>query len=251
MERDIEKKKQYNKEYYLNNKEKLIQKRKEYRLNNKEKQKQYKKEYYLNNKEKQKQYYLNNKEKQKQYKKEYYLNNKEKIKQKTKEYCLNNKEKIKQWRLNNREKQKQYKKEYYLNNKEKIKQKCKQWRLNNKKHIREYYHKYEKERFKIDPNYKLVKLIRNRIKSVLKGIYKSKSTIKLLGCSIEECWQHLESKFQPGMTRENHGLWHVDHIRPCALFDLKCPVQQLACFHYTNLQPLWAIDNIKKGARYD
>jgi hypothetical protein len=251
MERDIEKKKQYNKEYYLNNKEKLIQKRKEYRLNNKEKQKQYKKEYYLNNKEKQKQYYLNNKEKQKQYKKEYYLNNKEKIKQKIKEYCLNNKGKIKQWRLNNREKQKQYKKEYYLNNKEKIKQKCKQWRLNNKKHIREYYHKYEKERFKIDPNYKLVKLIRNRIKSVLKGIYKSKSTIKLLGCSIEECWQHLESKFQPGMTRKNHGLWHVDHIRPCALFDLKCPVQQLACFHYTNLQPLWAIDNIKKGARYD
>jgi hypothetical protein len=251
MERDIEKKKQYNKEYYLNNKEKLIQKRKEYRLNNKEKQKQYKKEYYLNNKEKQKQYYLNNKEKQKQYKKEYYLNNKEKIKQKTKEYCLNNKEKIKQWRLNNREKIIQQKKKHYLKNKKHYNQKCKQWRLNNKKHIREYYHKYEKERFKIDPNYKLIKYTRNRIKSVLKGIYKSKSTIKLLGCSIEECWQHLESKFQPGMTRENHGLWHVDHIRPCALFDLKCPVQQLACFHYTNLQPLWAIDNIKKGARYD
>jgi len=251
MERDIEKKKQYNKEYYLNNKEKLIQKRKEYRLNNKEKQKQYKKEYYLNNKEKQKQYYLNNKEKQKQYKKEYYLNNKEKIKQKTKEYCLNNKEKIKQWRLNNREKIIQQKKKHYLKNKKHYNQKCKQWRLNNKKHIREYYHKYEKERFKIDPNYKLVKLIRNRIKSVLKGIYKSKSTIKLLGCSIEECWQHLESKFQPGMTRENHGLWHVDHIKPCSSFNLTDPEQQKICFHYTNLQPLWAEDNLKKGAKYD
>jgi hypothetical protein len=247
MERDIEKKKQYNKEYYLNNKEK----QKQYYLNNKEKQKQYKKEYYLNNKEKQKQYYLNNKEKQKQYKKEYYLNNKEKIKQKTKEYCLNNKEKIKQWRLNNREKIIQQKKKHYLKNKKHYNQKCKQWRLNNKKHIREYYHKYEKERFKIDPNYKLIKYTRNRIKSVLKGIYKSKSTIKLLGCSIEECWQHLESKFQPGMTRENHGLWHVDHIRPCISFNLTDPEQQAICFHYTNLQPLWAEDNLKKGAKYD
>ena len=225
MEHDIEKKKQYNKEYYLNNKEKLIQKRKEYRLNNKEKQKQYKKEYYLNNKEK--------------------------IKQKIKEYRLNNKEKIKQWRLNNREKIIQQKKEHYLKNKKHYNQKCKQWRLNNKKHIREYYHKYEKERFKIDPNYKLVKLIRNRINSVLKGKYKSKSTIKLLGCSIEECWQHLESKFQPGMTRDNYGKWHVDHIKPCASFDLTDPEQQKICFHYTNLQPLWAIDNIKKGAKYD
>jgi hypothetical protein len=53
------------------------------------------------------------------------------------------------------------------------------------------------------------------------------------------------------MTRENHGLWHVDHIRPCALFDLKCPVNNKLCFHYTNLQPLWAEDNIKKGAKYD
>jgi len=194
-------------------------------------------------------------EKRKQYLKEYYLNNKEKINQCRKEWGLNNKEKQKQYRkeyrLKNKEKQRQYEKKWYLDNKEKVNQKCKQWRLNNKKHIREYHNKYERERKKRDPNYKLIKNMRTRIWFALKRKYKSKSTIKLLGCSIEECWQHLESKFQPGMTRENHGLWHVDHIRPCALFDLKCPVQQLACFHYTNLQPLWAIDNIKKGARYD
>jgi len=157
----------------------------------------------------------------------------------------------KEYRLNNKEKQRQYEKKWYLDNKEKVNQKCKQWRLNNKKHIREYYNKYDRKRLKIDSNYKLVKLIRNRIKSVLKGIYKSKSTIKLLGCSVEECWQHLESKFQPGMTKENHGLWHIDHIKPCAKFDLTDPEQQAICFHYTNLQPLWAIDNIKKGAKYD
>jgi len=221
----------------------------------KERIKQYKKEWYLKNKERIKQYKkewrLNNREKIIQQKKEHYLKNKKHYNQYAKEWRLKNKEKIKQWRLNNREKIIQQKKEHYLKNKKRYNQYAKKWRLKNKKHIREYYNKYDRKRLKTDSNYKLVKLIRNRIKSVLKGIYKSKSTIKLLGCSVEECWQHLESKFQPGMTRENHGLWHVDHIIPCAAFDLKCPVQQLACFHYTNLQPLWAIDNIKKGAKYD
>jgi hypothetical protein len=196
-----------------------------------------------------------NKEKQKQYNKEYRLKNKEKIKQYNKEYRLKNKEKIKQfkkkYRLKNKEKQKQYEKKWRLNNKEKANQKCKEWRLKNKEYSKKYLSKYEKKRRKIDPNFKLIKNMRTRIWFALKRKYKSKSTIKLLGCSIEECWQHLESKFQPEMTRENHGLWHVDHIIPCASFDLKCPVQQLACFHYTNLQPLWAIDNIKKGAKYD
>ena len=194
-------------------------------------------------------------EKRKQYLKEYYLNNKEKINQCRKEWGLNNKERSKkyrkEYRLNNKEKQRQYEKKWYLDNKEKVNQKCKQWRLNNKKHIREYNNKYERERKKRDPNYKLIKNMRTRIWFALKRKYKSKSTIKLLGCSIEECWQHLESKFQPGMTKENHGLWHVDHIRPCASFDLTDPEQQKICFHYTNLEPMWAIDNLKKGAKYD
>jgi hypothetical protein len=49
------------------------------------------------------------------------------------------------------------------------------------------------------------------------------------------------------MTRENHGIWHIDHITPCTAFDLTDPEQQKKCFHYTNLQPLWASDNIRKG----
>jgi hypothetical protein len=84
----------------------------------------------------------------------------------------------------------------------------------------------------------------------LKGRFKSKRTIELLGCSIEEVWNHLESKFKSGMTKENHGLWHIDHIKPCASFDLTDPEQQAICFHYTNLQPLWAVDNRRKGSRY-
>ena len=149
---------------------------------------------------------------------------------------------LKQFYLKNREKRLQYNKEWRLKNKEKIKQ----WRLNNKEKSKKYQNKYYKKKIKIDPNYKLIKNMRSRIWSGLKGRYKSKSTIKLLGCSVKECWQHLKSKFQPGMTKENYGQWHVDHIIPCASFDLKCPVQQMACFHYTNLQPLWAADNIRK-----
>ena len=92
----------------------------------------------------------------------------------------------------------------------------------------------------------------NRIRKVLGGwIKKSKKTQELIGCTIEQLWIHLESKFQKGMTKENYGLWHVDHVRPCASFDLTDPKQQAICFHYTNLQPLWAIDNLKKGAKHE
>ena len=182
-------------------------------------------------------------EERKQYDKQYYLNNKEKKKQ----YNLDNKEKLKQYRLNNKEKIKQYKKQYDLNNKEKSKQYKKQYNLDNKEKIR----KYENEKFKRDPNFKLAKIIRTRITSALKGKSKSKSTLELLGCSVEEAWNHLESKFKSGMTKENHGLWHIDHIKPCAKFDLTDPEQQAICFRYTNLKPLWAVDNLKKGARYD
>ena len=86
---------------------------------------------------------------------------------------------------------------------------------------------------------------------MLQGRYKSKSTLQLLGASVDQVWNYLESQFQPGMTRQNHGLWHLDHKRPCASFDLNDPKQQAICFHYTNLQPLWAKDNLKKGAKYE
>jgi hypothetical protein len=69
----------------------------------------------------------------------------------------------------------------------------------------------------------------------------------LLGCTIEQLWIHLEKTFKPGMTRENYGKWHVDHIIPCASFDLTIPEQQTKCFHYTNLQALWASENIIKS----
>lgn len=120
---------------------------------------------------------------------------------------------------------------------------------NPKRNRTEYHTLYCKERYANDPEYRLVVNYRTRLNNALNGNWKSGSTINLLGCSAAECLDYLEKKFKEGMTRENHGEWHVDHIRPCADFDLTDPAQQKICFHYTNLQPLWAEDNLKKGDR--
>ena len=81
---------------------------------------------------------------------------------------------------------------------------------------------------------------------------KNNPLIYLLGCSIEVARFHLECQFTKGMSWDNYGYngWHIDHIRPCASFDLTDSEQQKQCFHYTNLQPLWAEDNLKKGDKY-
>jgi hypothetical protein len=73
--------------------------------------------------------------------------------------------------------------------------------------------------------------------------------MKLTDCTMQFLRQYLESKFKSGMTWKNHGVygWHIDHIIPISSFDLTKEEDQRKCFHYTNLQPLWAEDNMKKG----
>ena len=78
---------------------------------------------------------------------------------------------------------------------------------------------------------------------------KSGHTIDLLGCSIDQLKNHLENQFKPGMSWSNYGKWHIDHIRPCASFDMRNPKDQKVCFNYKNLQPLWAIQNLTKKDR--
>jgi hypothetical protein len=74
--------------------------------------------------------------------------------------------------------------------------------------------------------------------------------MEYIGCSIEHLKDYLQSKFENGMTWENYGKWHIDHIRPCASFDLTDIEQQKICFNYKNLQPLWAEDNFKKSDKW-
>lgn len=89
----------------------------------------------------------------------------------------------------------------------------------------------------------------NRV--VKRGGTKPGRSCDLLGCTLAEARVHIERQFLPGMTWENHGAWHIDHLRPIASFDLTDPEQVRAAAHYTNLQPLWALDNLRKGARHD
>jgi hypothetical protein len=91
--------------------------------------------------------------------------------------------------------------------------------------------------------------IRNLIYISIKkqGYSKKSKTFETLGCSYEDFKQHLERQFTKGMTWDNHGQWHIDHVVPLSKFDLTDRSQFLKACHYTNLQPLWAIDNIRKS----
>lgn len=131
----------------------------------------------------------------------------------------------------------------------KMKEYNKQYRLDNKDKMKEY----KKERRQSDICYKLTGNIQGRIKQSLKRNLKSKNTIELIGCTIEELKLHIENQFKDGMTWENYGFytWHIDHIRPCASFDLSDPEQQKICFNYKNMQPLWAHENLSKHAKYN
>jgi len=81
----------------------------------------------------------------------------------------------------------------------------------------------------------------------LKNNQKSGSAVVDLGCTIEELRIYLESKFQVGMTWDNYGEWHIDHIIPLSKFNLEDREEFLKACNYENLQPLWAEANLKKS----
>jgi hypothetical protein len=97
----------------------------------------------------------------------------------------------------------------------------------------------------------LVCLYRSRVARALKAqkISKQEPAVVLLGCTPGQFKDYIQSKFLPGMTWENRGLWHVDHIRALSKFDLSTDEDRAEAFHYSNTQPLWAEDNFKKGNR--
>ena len=112
---------------------------------------------------------------------------------------------------------------------------------------------YRKQRKQNDPAFRVVTNLRNRVYSAVMAVKAGKKTVsgaKLLGCSPEFLVKHLEDQFLPGMSWENYGLhgWHVDHVRPVASFS---DPQDPNCWHYTNLQPLWAEDNRRKSDKWE
>ncbi len=101
-------------------------------------------------------------------------------------------------------------------------------------------------------NDRLSHLLRTRLNHAIKGNYRNGSAIRDMGCRIEELKQYLQSKFKEGMTWENRGLWgwHIDHIKPISSFNLSNREELLKAVHYTNLQPLWRQENLRKNKYY-
>jgi len=167
----------------------------------------------------------------------YYENNKEILSNNNAIYRKNHKDELyakhKIWIENNKEYTAEYQKEYRKNNKEKLLD-----------YDREKHHRYKK-----NAHYRIVKNMRRRVLDAIKGNPKASTTFNLVGCSIDALKTHLEKLFQPGMNWDNYGQWHIDHIIPCASFDLSNKDEQIKCFHYTNMQPLWKSDNLKKGKK--
>jgi hypothetical protein len=161
--------------------------------------------------------------------------------QKDKNYRENNKEKYKEWYNENREERNEYRKLYYEKNKNKILNQNKKQTLNKKIKFKIEYH--------TNPITKLKHRLSCRLREILKikNIDKQKNFNNVIGCSIIELKEHLESKFSNGMNWENHGLygWHIDHIIPLSSANTEEDLYKLC--HYTNLQPLWAKDNLKKS----
>ena len=175
--------------------------------------------------------------------------NKDKIQIEKKTYYRKNKDKVKvqqkSWRSLNKEKIKIQKKSWRVLNKDKIKIQKKVYAKNNRNKINKYFDKKRKT----DIQFKLGILLRSRLREALKGNFKSGCAVKDLGCSINELKTYLESKFLSGMSWRNHGIygWHIDHIKPLSSFNLNDRKQLLSACHYTNLQPLWAKDNLSKS----
>ena len=161
----------------------------------------------------------------------------------SKKYRLENKEKIKKyntkWNKENQEYYKKYFEEYYIINYEKEKERKLKWSCDN----REYFNNYQKKRKKEDILFNIISNMRNSVNRYLK--YKSKHTFEIIGCSPQFLKEHLENQFVNGMDWDNRSEWHIDHIIP--LSSAKTEEELYKLCHYTNLQPLWAKENMKKS----
>lgn len=122
------------------------------------------------------------------------------------------------------------------------------WKRKNRAKINDYRKRYDKEKKMKDVSFKILCNLRSRISNILrKRNSKSLSTMFLIGCSIDYLMCHLQKQFKKSMTWNNYGKWHIDHKIPCAGFNLSEPNEQMQCFNYRNLQPLWAKENLKKN----
>jgi hypothetical protein len=187
---------------------------------------------------------------QKQWQKAWYDRNRDSILAKRNLYRQENREKIlaskRKWNAANKDKCYAYGYKHRQTNKDKILARNAAWAKANRKKINMRVNKRKREDLNFSIGMRLRIRVCQAVRNSGKKSEKSEKTIELLGCSIESFRIYIESKFEPGMTWENI---HLDHIIPCALFDLTKPEHQKICFHFSNYQPLFAPDNESKGAK--
>lgn len=154
---------------------------------------------------------------------------------------------------NYREKRNAQRRKYLENNKEKVKIANKEAYIRGGKRRRKQMYESVKKRKQNDPLFRLRCSLSSRLSGILnkKSLIKNSSLVLIIGCSLEELKIYLESKFQEGMSWDNYGLtgWHVDHIIPVSSAKNEEEIYKLN--HYTNLQPLWAEDNLKKSNKIE
>ena len=200
-------------------------------------------------------------EKLRAYQIKYRVANREKARLYAENYRANNKDKIIAYRLTNKEENLAYcrayneshKKErndYALSHREEKAVYDKALRQTSK--YKENLKKYHNNRRMSDVQYRLQKSLRSRLYSAIKGNKKTGSAVHDLGCTVTKLKVYLESKFTEGMNWANWSFygWHIDHIKPLSSFDLDDIEQLKQACHYTNLQPLWGLENMRKGAKY-
>lgn len=149
------------------------------------------------------------------------------------------------YKNNNREVLRDRRYNYYIKNREQELIKMKMWQQTH----RQYFKEYRKKQL-LNIQFRIKKLLRGRLYQAITKKNKIISSIDMLGCSVKDFVLFIASKFKDGMSWENYGKWHIDHIRPCSSFDLADIAQQRECFNYTNLQPLWANENRAKGKKW-
>lgn len=176
---------------------------------------------------------------------------KEKRKIKREEYLKSDEYRFKKIKSKNRDRIR--KRRWVLNNKEKIKEGSRLYRDSGKRipPTKEKIRQYKKtayDKTMSDPYKKLVHYYRARMNRILKGKDKLFKSGDIILFSKESLIDHIESLFKEGMSWDNYGSWHIDHIKPISSFNLKDREDMIACWSLNNLQPLWAIENLKKGS---
>ncbi len=188
--------------------------------------------------------------------KELYDKTRDRILEQKREYHQNNRDRelkrMKEWQQNNKNHIKIYRKNHYNENINDILEYQKQYRKNNREKCNAYRIQYEKNRRARDPQYKIYRLLSCRTRqAIIKG-YKNTKTKDLIGCDMNILKQFLEFQFNNNMSWDNYGsYWQIDHVIPCASFDLCDIEQQKICFNWQNLQPLESIQNNSKNNKID